>query len=793
VTSAASSGSSAPPSRPQETIGAALRDPLNLVALTAGVVWLAVALFGRPVGDYGVETDFYGDFVRYAREWMHGSPSVMNGFRGPLYYLVLGVSSGVFRDAFLAGKILSAVSAALGIRVLGGLLRRLFGPAAAVFGALFVAANAVFVELAIRASTDAFYWLLFVSTVALLLRDDPRRRRWGAAGLCAGAAFLTRYNGTVLLAAGLLVALGGVRPQRAAWSAAGVFALGWVVLAGPWLLFVWWQTGDPFWNQAFQNVAVEVYVSHPVFAQNGDFKSAVGMASLLEVIRVDPAAFLHTLGRNLFGHVWRDAKDLVALPWAAVALAGFAVAAPRWRRRSSLLFAGMGVLTYLSTLPVFYGPRFMLPLLPWWGAGVGCLAAFVWERRSLAFRTIAGRASHGSTARATPGRERKGKDRKGKDRKPKSGKGTRGGIARIGRPVAWAMAAAFVALAVRTNVRQIQLAHDPVGSQGSAREILDLARSVRQAGVQLDATTPIAARKPHIGYYLDAPVVSLAGSSVDALRERGAHYLLVTAQEIQMWPALRGLLQDPSSSPLAGSLHLVARTGSPATPGRRSEPMAALFEVTDPAPYEPPAPSRPHRRRDTIGGLDRLDTLRLRLAQWYQKWDWRQPVAGLVSRMSEAAHRHPAVLVVEGDAAMRDRDLVAAEDYYREAVGIAPDSEPVLLRLAGAVAMRGKQKELDALLRTVAEERFPGVAEVAPEQWWDVGTEVLDRREFTEAIAPLARCIDLAPPGSPCAKLLGKTFIALEWFPEARNVLTLYGQENPSDQETRELLRRLAG
>ena len=55
------------------------RDPLNLIALASALVWGIVAVFHRPIGDFGVETDFYGDFARYSAQWIRGEPTVMNG------------------------------------------------------------------------------------------------------------------------------------------------------------------------------------------------------------------------------------------------------------------------------------------------------------------------------------------------------------------------------------------------------------------------------------------------------------------------------------------------------------------------------------------------------------------------------------------------------------------------------------------------------------------------------------------------------------------------------------------
>ena len=47
-----------------------VKDPLNLISLAVAVVWIVVGVGFRPIGDFGVETDFYGNYVPFAREWM---------------------------------------------------------------------------------------------------------------------------------------------------------------------------------------------------------------------------------------------------------------------------------------------------------------------------------------------------------------------------------------------------------------------------------------------------------------------------------------------------------------------------------------------------------------------------------------------------------------------------------------------------------------------------------------------------------------------------------------------------
>ncbi len=373
---------------------------LNLIALAGAVTWGLVALLGRPAGDYGVETDFYGDFVRYARQWMQGEPTVMNGYRGPFYYLTLGALSTLLGDAFLAAKLISAAAAAAGIRLLGGLLGRLWNPTVGIAGALFVAGSPMFVRYPFRACTDLLYWVLIVGTITLLVAQDRQRiRSWALAGILAGAAYLTRYNGLSLVLAALLTAAISVRPlTRAGWAFLAFLGT-WLLVTAPWALFLWQQTGDPLWSNAFQNVAIQVFVTHPTIAHDGQFTSSVGFATLAEVWKVDPSRFVRMLGGNLVDHIWKDANTLVGLPWAAAALLGVVLNARSWLTRDRLAFAAAGLSIYASTIPVFYNTRFMLPLLPWWAAGVGGLVSVIAGRLRSLRRRGAGITIPSSVAR----------------------------------------------------------------------------------------------------------------------------------------------------------------------------------------------------------------------------------------------------------------------------------------------------------------------------------------------------------------------------------------------------------
>ena len=264
------------------------RDPLNILALLYGAGWLLFALLARPIGDYGVETDFYGD-LQWARQWYADGPTLMNGFRGPLYHLVLGGLAVLVRDGFLAGKLISVLSAAIGLRVLGGLVRRIFGSAAGLGAALFVAAVPIYLEHTFRAGTDAFFWMLFVASLALLFRPDDRTTRWWfLAGAAAGAAWLTRYNGVALFPIAVIVAGFTLRPLSRAPRSLLAFGAAALAVTFPWLLFVGRETGNPLWNNTYKILASSLHGPSPGLAQQGELAGTVGFASLSEVLRVDP-------------------------------------------------------------------------------------------------------------------------------------------------------------------------------------------------------------------------------------------------------------------------------------------------------------------------------------------------------------------------------------------------------------------------------------------------------------------------------------------------------------------------
>ena len=735
-----------------------LKDPLNVVALLAGAVWVAVAVFGRPIGDYGVETDFYGDIVPAAREWARGH-AVVSGFRGPFHPIAIGILGTLVRDFFLAGKLLSAVSAAVALRLAGGLLRRLWNPTVGLCGALFLSANAQFALYTLRACTDLFFLALFVGVLSLLLHENTRARRWALAGGVAGLAWLTRYNGLALLPGAAIIAFAGIRPVSKAFRHFACFAGVWVIVGLPWALYLWHETGTPLWNTNFQNIAMEVYGQDQGVATLGRLQDFVGFQSIQDVWAVDPMRFLATMGTNVVAHVKHDVLKLVGLIWAAAAVLGIALCLRSWRDRRRIVFAAIGAVTYLSLVPVFYNPRFMLPLLVWWAAGAGMLCFYLTEKLQAL-----------------------GRRRKHMRRQEKPGSSS---LLPLGK------AAVFVVLGVLSlsaNGKEIRDSENPNhATKGPPIEIIDLAQTVQRSGIHIGPTTPIAARKPHIGYYLNAPTVSIPFGALTELRKSGAHYLLVSGIEVMQYSTLAPLLwlQNPAAA-LSG-LRLVTRCATATAPGEFR--YASLYAIADPLPWAP-SPNRYNRPpRESLPGLTRLESLRVLLARWYLAWEPTQAIEPLVARLSPAAQELPLVLQLKGDIALSQRNLDRAEKLYQRSLDRDPKDRMAILRIATCRYLRDDEAGFGRFL-----ERFVATSGIDTPKFselWREGTTLGKDLHDAAAIALFVVCASAYPDEANFTENLGLALKRMGWPDRAERVCVRFLEISPGEPRILMLLEEM--
>ncbi len=341
----------------------------GLIALY-GLYWAVTAFTRHTIGNYGVETDFYWKYGPAARDLLRGVISIENyDSKGWGYPLVVAAVSFLGFDIFRAGQIVALLSAVGTAWILFRLHRSLFGPVHALASLAIVLANLVFVQNTYEVGTDMFFLAVSLASVGLLLRSkSPGLRAMAASGLIGGFAFSTRYNGLFLLPGALLLLLAfgvpagplGERLRRAAlW--AGAFVVG----ALPWMIANAIHAGSPLANSNYVNVGYAVY------GEGNWEKFMYGVRpihSLADVVLVDPRRFAGAMLANFGDHLRRDLSQLLPVAIGFLAVAGAII---MWRDRPQRRVVGyfaFGALCFLTLVPVFYGARFSLPILPFYAA-----------------------------------------------------------------------------------------------------------------------------------------------------------------------------------------------------------------------------------------------------------------------------------------------------------------------------------------------------------------------------------------------------------------------------------------
>lgn len=358
--------------RDRPKIAWARRWPLPFVLAYAGL-GLAVSLATAPLGDLGVEADFFAELAPAAQELAAGRFAVANHpFKGPLHAFVLVPVHAVLAPLgvgwYRSAVVVSLLAASGALLLLHRLARDLAGPRAAAVALVTAAAIKVFFIHAHKASSDQLFVLLVVAAATVLLSARPVPRNWAGCGALAGLAWLTRDNGIVMpvWAAAVLLLLD---PWRLAWRRR-VLAVAWVwagflVVASPWLVATRAQTGGWVASRNLQNIVDEFY--------GGERAALVpegGFASLGELVAHDPAHFATRFLGNLPRHFVEDLNQVTGLTTGALALALLALLG--WRRPDRRQWAVllMGVVMFTALGAVFYRPRFSLALVPVWAFAI---------------------------------------------------------------------------------------------------------------------------------------------------------------------------------------------------------------------------------------------------------------------------------------------------------------------------------------------------------------------------------------------------------------------------------------
>lgn len=205
--------------------------------------------------------------ARYARNLARGYGPVYNPGESPvegtsnfLYVLLLSLAELCGLDMMTFAKVIGVASAGAILVLTYRCVRRLGGDAAvALTAATFLLANASFLFWTVGGLETHLYALLVLCPVFLLLSgDDPRTWVW--AGVSAGLAAITRFDG-LFMAPAMLTGAALFRSRRRAL----VFALtAFLLVVFPCLLWKSAYYGSVFPNCGFAKTRFQLDVTHPL-------------------------------------------------------------------------------------------------------------------------------------------------------------------------------------------------------------------------------------------------------------------------------------------------------------------------------------------------------------------------------------------------------------------------------------------------------------------------------------------------------------------------------------------------
>ncbi len=313
-------------------------------ALRLGLAWI-------------VEQTITPDGVRYAELGQH---LIKGNFKdglsanwSPLYSLLVGLSSLLFRDVESAGRLVSVVAGTLLVIVTHKQVATWYGKRVALVGAFLIALHPLLIYYSTAVLTESTYTLFFIWGVLTgwyALRDEKLRGNL-AAGVIFGVCYLLKPESSGFLL--MLVAMTLVKPV---WSASRslkttirnslLLCAGFLLIAAPYLFYLRQQTGE--WTISGKTSA---HLWQGSRAAAGDFDpiqlpavpdKSTAIAQLTKALRFEfellnlifPPVFMLLVGLALFRTSWtadRIAKELYLFAFVAATLAGYAITLPNVR------------------------------------------------------------------------------------------------------------------------------------------------------------------------------------------------------------------------------------------------------------------------------------------------------------------------------------------------------------------------------------------------------------------------------------------------------------------------------
>lgn len=479
------------------------------IALLYFVVLLIVSLLYHKVGDYGVETDFFWSYVPGAKSFLNGTIHI-DQFRGPLYPMILGIFNLLVSNYFLSGILLGIISGSLVIFFSFELIKRIFSAKLAFFATLILAANPIFVQYTYSAGTDMVFNALATGTLFFFFREkELSYKNLIIAGVLGGLSYLTRYNGVFLL--GFIVIILFVNYWNISWlkriKSSIIFLASFILTFTPWGIYCLSEKGSFFYNENYKNIAYELFGKGKVSWDQFWFKESSSFTSLFDVIGRDFPKFISMVIGNIGGHFIFDMERLMGWYIGVFVILGLIiliVSKPykNWKSiqtgyyLSNIFFFGLLLL-------VFYSERFSIFLIPFYT--VIALGLFFNEKLIL-YKKIP---------------------------------------AELGYVITVILLILTLSNSVTFNSSRID--SGPV-------ELLTLRDWYQTHVPESEKGKKIAARKPHVAYYLNMdfyllPLVNTYPALIDSFKKHDVDYLYFSPIEAGMRREFQSLLNPKSPHP----------------------------------------------------------------------------------------------------------------------------------------------------------------------------------------------------------------------------------------------------
>jgi len=234
----------------------------NLTAILFCVFILIISLilgYTHVIGNFGVETDFYGVYAIQAKNILSGKPYTYL-HNPPGYPILLAVFSFLTGDFFVSAKILTSISTALLGLICYLIFKSFFTARIALVSVIFL--SIILIPFSFLASTD-IVGASFASIPILILinKDGINFRTYIIIGIACGVAYLIRAD-SVFVIIGISFSILFIlisNTWREKLIKIGVLLIGFILITSPWFIYNWKLNGSPFATTAYRQVGLYFY------------------------------------------------------------------------------------------------------------------------------------------------------------------------------------------------------------------------------------------------------------------------------------------------------------------------------------------------------------------------------------------------------------------------------------------------------------------------------------------------------------------------------------------------------